>query len=194
MKTVAVDLDDTLNDFTQTLETAEFPYDSAYNVAPEKFDTYLEKVRRGESDPNELLSTEYSYFVHKIHAECYRQSQARPGAAEFMQWLRENRWRIVIVTHRDLRRANDVTRQWLRENGMPFDHLFLTLNKLKFCEAWNVRCLVDDHLISLGPQNEPDDVEVFYPIMSKHERLPIQRGRGFRNFDELKQWMPNYDC
>ena len=194
MKTIAVDLDDTLNDFTQTLETAQFQYDPAYNITQETFQKYLAMVRRRESDGNELLSTEYSYFAYKIHLECYRMTQARPGAAEFMQWLRNDGWRIVILTHRDLRRSNDVTRAWLRENGMPFDYLFLALNKLEFCKAWKVRCLVDDHLLSLAPRDDSYDVEVFYPIMSKHEGFPAQRGRGFRNFDELKQWIPNQDC
>jgi 5'(3')-deoxyribonucleotidase len=193
MKTIAVDLDDTLNDFTRTLQTARFSYDPAYNISPETFDRYLEKIRRGESDANELLSTEYSYFCYRIHAECYRLAPALPGAAEFMRWLRENRWRIVILTHRDLRRSNEATRRWLRENEIPFDHLFLALHKLAFCKAWKVQCLVDDHPMNLAPSDDPHEVELFYPITSQHERLPIQQGRGFRNFDELKQWIPNQD-
>jgi 5'(3')-deoxyribonucleotidase len=194
MKTIAVDLDDTLNEFSATLQGTEFSYDAAYNIAQETFDKYLRKIRSGEPDADALLSTEYSYFCYKIHAECHRLAPARPGAAEFMQWLRANQWRIVIVTHRDLRRSNEATRAWLRENGMPFDYLFMTLNKLEFCKAWQIRCLVDDHLVNLAQWDDPYELEIFYPVMSKHAGFAVQRGRGFRDFEELKQWIPNQDC
>jgi hypothetical protein len=189
MKTIAVDLDDTLNDFTQTLQGTAFPHHPAYNLPPETFDKYLEMVRSGVPDANELLSTEYSYFYFKIHLECYKLAAARPDAVAFMQWLRANEWRIVICTHRDLRRSNDCTRKWLQDNGIPFDYLFMALNKLEFCKAWGIRYLIDDHLFNLS-QGDRYDTQIFYPIMSKHAQFAPLHGRGFGNFEELKQWIP----
>jgi len=191
MNTIAVDLDDTLNDFTQTLQAAPFSHDAAYNISPEMFARYIGMVRSGHSESNDLLSTEYSFFRYRIHAECYKLANARPGAVDFMRWLRANQWRIVILTHRDLRRANASTREWLRDNNIPFDYLFMALHKLEFCKAWNIGYLVDDHLVNLARHDTLYDTQVFYPIMPKHEKFEVHRGRGFTNFDELKQWIPS---
>ena len=108
-----------------------------------------------------------------------------------MQWLRANEWRVVIVTYRDLRRSNELTRKWLHDNEIPFDYLFMTLNKLEFCKAWKIGYLVDDHLVNLVQSNEPGGPQVFYPVMSKHKTGVIYRGKGFENFNELKQWIQN---
>jgi hypothetical protein len=189
MKTIAVDLDDTLNDFTQTLQTASFSYSPAYNISPETFDQYIGMIRSGFREANDLLSTEYSFFCYRIHAECYRLANARPGAVDFMKWLRANQWRIVILTHRDLRRANGDTRKWLQDNHIPFDYLFMALHKLEFCKAWDIGYLVDDHLMNLARHDTPYDTQLFYPIMPKHEKFEVHRGRGFTNFHELKQWI-----
>jgi uncharacterized HAD superfamily protein len=187
-KAIAVDLDDTLNDFTATLRSAPFPYDERYALSEETFGRYLEKVRSGAPDTGELLSTEYSYFRYKIHAECYRLARARADGVAFMQWLRREHWRIVLCTHRDLRRANDITRTWLAENEIPFDHLFMALNKIVFCKVWGIPHLVDDDPFNMthGAQY---GVDVYYPIMAKHASLPASAARGFQGFEEVQLWI-----
>jgi hypothetical protein len=188
MKTIAIDLDDTLNDFSETLQKTHFAHNSADGISAETFDHYLRMLRSGAADGNDLLSTQYSYFCYKIHNECYQLTTARADGVDFMQWLRANDWRIVICTHRDLRRSNECTRKWLEDNGIPFDYLFRALNKLEFCKAWGIKTLVDDHLFSLT-QEGSYDIEVFHPVMAKHEDLELRRGKGFRNFEELRQWI-----
>jgi len=188
MKTIAIDVDDTLNNFTETLQNTRFAHDAAYGISPETFDKYIEMLRAGTGDSNDLLSTEYTYFRYRIYHECYNLAAARADGVEFVRWLRANEWRIVICTHRDLRRSNNCTRKWLEDNGIPFDYLFMALHKLNFCKAWGIEYLVDDHLFNLVC-NDSDDVQVFYPIMPKHARVRSPRGRGFANFDELKQWI-----
>jgi len=189
MKTIAVDLDDTLSNFTETIQRTQFPNPDKYGLSSEVFGRYIAMLRGGVSDAGDLLSTEYSYFCYKIHSECYKLATARPDGVEFMQWLRANGWRIVICTHRDLRRSNEGTRQWLRDNGIPFDFLFLALNKLDFCKAWEIQYLVDDHLFNLL-HGDRYDIDIFYPIMSKHATFEKRAGRGFHDFGEIKQWIP----
>jgi uncharacterized HAD superfamily protein len=188
IRTIAVDLDDTLNDFTATLRRSPFPYDESYALSAETFSRYLERVRDGTPETGNLLSTEYSYFRYKIHAQCYRLARARPDGVEFMQWLRSNGWRIVICTHRDLRRANEITRRWLAENEIPFDHLFMALNKIVFCKAWGIAHLVDDHEFNIA-HGAPYGVSVYYPVMEKHGSLPAHAARGFQTFEEVKRWI-----
>ena len=186
--TIAVDLDDTLNDFTETLSKSPFPYDEAYALPEETFHGYLGKVRLNAPEPGDLQSTKYTFFRYKIHEHCYRMAGARADGVEFMRWLRRNGWRIVICTYRDLRRANDGTRKWLKENDIPFDYLFMALNKIVFCKVWGIGHLVDDDEFNIV-HGETYGVKVYYPITAKHASPPARGARGFHSFDEVKRWI-----
>jgi hypothetical protein len=188
MKTIAIDLDDTLNDFTATLQGTEFSRDHGDPLAPELFEEYLAKLRAGWDGGGDLLSTDYTFFRYRIHHECYQRSRARADGVAFLQWLRRHDWRIVICTHRDLRRAQDSTRRWLKENALPFDHLFMAGNKIVFCKLWGIEHLVDDDRFSIthGPTH---GVSVYYPSTGAASADPAPVARGFRNFDEIIPWI-----
>jgi hypothetical protein len=188
VKTIAIDIDDTLNNFAETLAKTDITYEAKYTVSPEVFATYLAMVRNNEGDQDELLSTEFSYFRQKIHGECFDLAVARPGGVEFTQWLKKNGWRIVICTHRDLRRTELSTRMWLQKNGIPFDYLFVALDKLSFCKAWEIKYLVDDHLSSIQYADRYG-VTVFYPIVAGQGEPEPGLARGFNSFDEVRQWI-----
>jgi hypothetical protein len=187
-RTIVVDLDDTLNDFTETLCQGRFPYDAGYALPEETFHRCLEGIRHDTPEAGDLLSTEYSFLRYKIHAQCHRTARARADGVAFMRWLRRQGWRIVICTQRDLRRANDDTRAWLRENDIPFDHLFMARNKIVFCSAWGIAHLVDDDVFNIAHGGRYG-VNVYYPVMEKHGSLPAHSARGFRTFEEVKSWI-----
>jgi hypothetical protein len=188
MKTIAVDIDDTLNNFSETLQRADFPHHERYALTPEVFQTYLDQLRSAPDEKGDLLSTEFTYFRYKIHHECYTLATARADGVEFMKWLRRDKWRIVICTSRDLRRANEATRKWLHENEIPFDYLFLALNKLEFCKAWGIELLLDDHIFSVMYADHYRQ-NVYYPVLPKHEKLESGYAKGFTAFEEVKEWM-----
>jgi hypothetical protein len=187
-KTIAVDLDDTLNNFTQTLKTASFAYDGSYRLSEPVFNGYLERLRSGAREEGDLLSTEYSFFRYKIHQRCYELSAARADGVAFMRWLRAAGWRIVICTHRDLRRANACTRQWLGDNGIPFDHLFMAWNKIVFCSAWGIGHLVDDDPFTIT-HGDTHGVRVYYPMLERLRALEPNNARAFSAFDEVRRWI-----
>ena len=191
-KTIAVDLDDTLNNFTETLLKTNFAYDERFSVTRPVFDEYLKRVRSGAAEDEDLLSTEYSFFRTKIHLECYRRATARPDAVAFMQWLRREHWRIVICTHRDLRVAYPCTKAWLDENGIPFDWIFRAGNKIVFCRLWGIPTLIDDNFFPIEYGGRYG-VNVFYPIHDHNRTLGGDRvgdgARGFTTFDEVKSWI-----
>ena len=74
MKTVAIDIDDSLNNFTETLRATHFSHDPSSMIPPEAFGKYLEMLRSGKSEEDDLLSTEFTYFRHKIYSECFPES------------------------------------------------------------------------------------------------------------------------
>jgi 5'(3')-deoxyribonucleotidase len=187
-KTIAVDLDDTLNDFTDTLRRTEFTHDGAFSFSQEVFDDYLKRIRSGGREESDLLATEYSFFKNRIHQKCYDLAVPRPDGIEFMQWLRNNGWRIVICTYRDLRRSNDATRKWLADHGIPFDHLFMAWNKIVFCAAWGIEHLVDDHSFN-AVHGRRYGVNVYYPIREGQKGMADHGARGFSAFGEVRQWI-----
>lgn len=189
-KTIAVDLDDTLNDFTRILRDTDFAYDPGYPFSEETFKSYLHRMRNGIPEDSGLLSTEYSFFQYRISEQCYRLAHARPDGIEFMKWLRKDGWRIVICTTRDLRRANECTVTWLKENDIPFDHLFMAYNKIVFCRLWGIEHLVDDAVFNIV-YGERYGVNVYYPLMEKNRSLKCAQSRGFQSFREVKQWLGN---
>jgi hypothetical protein len=186
-KVIAVDIDDTLNDFTQTLRRTPFPYHPRYALPEATFHEYLAGIRDGAPEPSDLLSTAYLALRFKIHEECYRIAIARADGVEFMKWLRDDDWRIVICTRRDLRRVGDSTKEWLAAHRIPFDYMFSALNKIAFCRAWHISLLVDDEAnsIEFGPRY---GVRVFYPA-SAHGPAAPAGARGFGVFDEVKRWI-----
>jgi 5'(3')-deoxyribonucleotidase len=188
MKTIAIDLDDTLNNFEVTLQTTVFRNDAVYGISEQVFDDYLARVRRHAPEPNDLLSTEYSFFNYQIHQQCYQLAAARADGGEFVRGLKSKGWRIVICTYRDLRRANDCTRKWLKENDIPFDHLFMAWNKIVFCRLWQIEHLVDDDPFNII-HGETYGVNVFYPAMERHKGLAPNRARAFHSFDEITPWI-----
>ncbi len=187
-KTIAIDLDDTLNDFTPTLRGTEFNYDAGHGLPEPVFRQYIDRLRAGARDESALLSTEYSFFKYKIHQRCYELAHARPDGVEFMRWLRAAGWQIVICTHRDLRRANACTRRWLGDNGIPFDYLFMAWNKIVFCRAWGIRDLVDDDPFNIQ-HGERHGVNVYYPAAIAPRTMAPSGARAFQSFEEVRRWI-----
>jgi 5'(3')-deoxyribonucleotidase len=188
MRTIAVDLDDTLNDFTETLRRAPLPFDPSYALPEATFDAYLDRVRRDVPDPSDLLATDFSFFKYRIHQRCWELAEGRQDGIEFVRRRRRAGWRIVICTYRDLRRANDCTRRWLRERDVPFDHLFMAWNKIAFCRLWGIVHLVDDDPFNVV-HGARHGVNVYYPRMAKHEGLDARGARGFEHFSEIEPWI-----
>jgi uncharacterized HAD superfamily protein len=172
----------------------QFVRDETHALSEEAYQDYLAKLRCGWTESGDLLSTEFSFFRYKIHQQCYERARARTDGVRFTQWLRQNHWRIVICTYRDLRRAQDCTRKWLADNEISFDYLFMTGNKIGFCRAWGIEHLVDDEAINIT-LGERFGVNVYYPAA---ERLPAPptnpvrtpaAARAFQTFDEIKPWI-----
>ncbi|MEO6994344.1 MAG: hypothetical protein ABI273_11990 [Lacunisphaera sp.] len=188
MRTIAIDLDDTLNNFEETLQTTTFQHDESYGFSAPVFADYLARLRQHRPGDDELLSTEYSFFKYQIHQQCYERAAARADGIEFVRGLKQDGWRIVICTYRDLRRAQDCTRKWLGDNGIPFDHLFMAGNKIVFCRAWGIEYLVDDDPFNII-QGEKYGVKVFYPALARLNALPPNGARAFHSYAEILPWI-----
>lgn len=189
MKVIAVDIDNVLNNFSATLASSTFKYNDLYGLSREEFDYYLDLVKRNAFAESKFLTTKFSDFRYRIHAQCYRLAQANPDGVRFMQWLKENGWKVVICTKRNLRLTGECTKKWLRDNQIPYDYLFMALNKIVFCKLWGVSHLIDDDTLNII-HGELYGITVYYPIfMDKHSSVASHAAKGFTRFEEIKQWI-----
>ncbi|SDF41877.1 hypothetical protein [Sporolituus thermophilus] len=136
-KTIAVDIDDTLNNFSEVLNTFRPTNDNEYNQAL----IYAKKDKLLYDD----IPKKYYPKIREIHKQAYILADIAPGAQEFMQWLNTNGWRVVILTYRDLRNCYIETKQWLAKHGIHYDLLIDTSDiKAKVCRLWQIHYLIDD--------------------------------------------------
>lgn len=188
MKVIAVDIDDVLNNFSDTLANSTFQYSDSYGLSCEEFDNYLRLVKSNDSAESEFLTNKFSDFRYRIHEQCYCLAQAKPDGVAFIQWLKNNGWKVVICTKRNLRLAGEGTKKWLQENNIPYDYLAMALNKIVFCKLWEIPYLIDDDILNII-HGELYGIRVYYPIMVKHNSTFPQTAKGFTLFEEIKQWI-----
>ncbi len=196
-KVIAVDIDNVLNNFDDTLRTLEFTYDKsnrswgAVHQSAEEFMRKLKliKQQKAEASYDKTLNAMWNH-AHKL---AHLQAKVKQGASEFLWYLKANNYRVIIMTRRDLRYALAYTQNFLENNNLPYDDMFQSNRKASTCRLWNIPILIDDEIEPIRLSNKiPNPVQVYYPIMDKHkglgEDLPIT-ARGYHYFRELQQWI-----
>jgi len=185
MKTIAVDIDNTLNNFMETLINTEFPYDKEkYSIDEATFKEYLVDIK-AEKERDE---DKYNNLSAAIHRQAYTIAKPRPGAAKFMRQLKNDGWRIVIMTYRDLRGCLEDTKEWFKKYKIPYDYFFRANDKIVMCKAWDIKTLIDDEPYNII-YGEEFGIQVYYPVMEKHKQLPPTLAKGFNNFEEVAAWI-----
>lgn len=187
-KVIAVDIDDTLNNFSETLKNISLKhkdYDWLYKDKTE-FNKMITKVKNNDFTDDEYKTLKIKQFITLVHQEVYLQAKARPDAIKFMQWLKSNNWKIIILTYRDLRKIFSETKEWFAKYHIPYDYFFSAGNKLVFCGIWKIRYLIDDNPVNIvsGP---PLGINTYYPINDVNRALKTKdiKAIGFDKFDEL---------
>ena len=188
MKIIAVDIDNVLNDFSDTLSNTVFEYDDSYGLTHEQFNQYLILIKQNAVGESDLLTTKFSDFRYRIHAQCYNLAKANLDGVAFMNWLKEHNWQIVICTQRNLKLAGECTKSWLTANHIPYDYLVMALNKIVFCKLWDIPYLVDDDILNIT-YGEQYGIQVYYPIKAMNDTPCPATARGFVKFEEIIQWI-----
>lgn len=188
VKVIAVDIDDVLNNFSETLAQTTFEYKDAYGLSRDQFQEYLALVKQDTFPKTEFLTTKFSDFRYRIHEQCYQMAKAQPEGVSFMQWLKKRDWKVVICTKRNLKLAGENTKAWFKDNDIPYDQLFMVLNKVVFCKLWDISYLVDDDPLNIfyGGQY---GVQVFYPGAIHYDMSPPFGAKAFNRFEEIQAWI-----
>lgn len=190
-KVIAVDIDGTLNNFDEVLENINIEYGAKeWDFSEEAFNKYLSLIKAHDR-PNHN-DYDFGMLYKYIHLKCYELTKARSDAIKFMQWLKQNGWKIIILTARDLRLSLETTKEFLYNNKIPFDYIFhaVSVCKIAFCDLWEINYLIDDDADAITDNsNISRRMNIFYPIMEKHKNLPDIKAKGFKNFNEVKAWI-----
>lgn len=196
-KVIAVDIDNVLNDFDDTLRKIEFPYDKANSSwgsvhhSEEDFVRKLDIIKQQKAELR--YDKTFNAMWNHAHKLAHMQAQVRSGASEFLWYLKQNNYRVIIMTRRDLRYALEYTKNFLKNNNLPYDDMLQSNIKAATCSLWNIPILIDDEIEPIVLSNKlSNPVQVYYPIMDKHKGLaeePQITAIGYNCFKELKQWI-----
>lgn len=196
-KVIAVDIDNVLNDFDDTLSKIEFPYDksnSSWGSVHHSEEEFTQKLAMIKQQKTELhYDRTFNAMWNQAHKLAHLQAKVKQGAAEFLWYLKENNYRVIIMTRRDLRYALEYTKNFLENNKLPYDDMLQSNVKAVTCSLWNIPVLIDDEIEPIMLSNKlSNSVQVYYPIMDKHQGLaedPQITAIGYHCFKELQQWI-----
>jgi len=196
-KVIAVDIDNVLNNFDDTLKNINFPYDKnnyswgSVHISERKFQEALAIIK--QQGPLQFDDRTINSIWNHAHQLSHKQAQVKPGASEFMWYLKQHNYRIIIMTRRDLRYTLEYTKDFLENNNLPYDDLFNSNSKILTCSLWHIPILIDDEVETIASSSElPNPVQVYYPIMDKHQGLADNfsvTAIGYHYFKELTQWI-----
>lgn len=184
-KIIAVDIDDTLNNFSETLVRYEFVYKKECGVSKEIFNKWLPLVKKRVIVRESRAYLDFVLYIHRI---VYTNAQAKQGAEEFMDWLKAAGYKIVIMTYRDLRYCLKDTKTWLEDNAIYYDYLFGTDQKITMCRKWQIPYLIDNdwkNILRSGWWG----VQVFYEIADSNQKLAGKHAIGYKKMQEISTWL-----
>lgn len=189
-KVIAVDIDDTLNYFTEALEQLAVNYDdySYLGIDRDTFDKYVDLIKKQEGLERDYIN-EFDRLSYDLHRKVYKIAEVKPDAPMFMQWLKKQGWTIVLLTYRDLRHCIDDTREWMKKHRIPYDYIFHADNKVVFCKTWKIPILIDDAPVNIFAAPK-QGIKMFYPITKFNQNTEnMEEAKGFNKFVEVKQWI-----
>ena len=179
-KIIAIDIDNVLNNFSEVLKTADFEDGGK----PDMYRKHIDDIRRDCWDRKDL---DIRYYARYIHQQCYIDAKPVDGAAAFTKALKDKRYTIVIMTHRDLSISWLDTGNWLSGNNIKYDYLTHTANKLSMCKRWGITSLVEKNL-NVITDAAHWGIKVYYPMSVDLDTCYRDDNTcvyGFYNFDEV---------
>ena len=119
--------------------------------------------------------------AHKI----FRNVKPQAGCKELLDWLERMDFIIHFVTARD-DRYGEVTKEWLKEHGLPYAGLWFKESKGALCRSLGIEMFVDDYWENCLDIRDHGIVSL---LMSAPHNLPysaekgIYRVRSWREID-----------
>jgi len=144
-----IDIDDTISNTYETM----LPYlekymknvlNKEFNNVPSKIDYYKLEKRYG------ITHEEEEEFWLNNFVEIIENVIPKKSSLDVLKEIKENGHKLILITARfENLRANivEVTKKWLKENGIEFDKLIVdSQNKLEIAQKENIDIFFDDSI------------------------------------------------
>lgn len=166
-KAITVMLDDLATAFSATLEKLGIPYDAeTQSIFDAKLVGYFTKP------PGELTETAVQVFTGV---------PVRRDGADFIGWLKEQGFKVLLCVNRDIRLCYDITVKWLAQNGVQFDYLFTATAPAGLCMDMDIPLLAYNL-----PKGETDHIQLVTFTEENNRKQPEILG-DFQDFEDVKQ-------
>ena len=146
---IGIDIDDTISETFEAL----LPYSQKYTIEDLKRKSEVQIDANCANHfyivyMNGWNEQEALVFWEKYYAEILRVLNIKKFASEVINKLRKQGHKIYLITARwDMKKDNveEITKQWLKENNVEYDGLFLNASdKLELVQKNNIDIFIDD--------------------------------------------------
>lgn len=147
---IGIDIDDTLTDISEELESASLEYAKKLGKYKAKDTTNLVDKNDGNiyQEKYGFNYDELKYFLKDIQESITEKAIPREGVKEVISKLRKAGNEIYIVTARDSEFHDDpytMSKEWLDKNNIEYDKLIVNArNKSLICKEENIDVFIDD--------------------------------------------------
>lgn len=181
---IGIDIDDTItNSYKEIFEQIG----KYYNV--NSYYLIEEGYKYEDVSKDEVNFPDYNNFCRTVVENLLKTVSLKHGAKEMIKKLQEEGNEIILITARDYQEFSspyDLTRQFLKENDIPYDKLYVGIKqKGRFCKEKNIDVLVDDsitHCKSAKENNIP------------HLLLDNTFNRDNKELDRVYGWYDAYNA
>ena len=189
---IGIDIDDTISETFETL----LPYAQKYTIEDLKreskvdidgnFSNHFYIVYMNGWNEQEAL-----VFWEKYYEEVLRELNIKKFAAGIINKLRKEGHKIYLITARwDMRvdSVKKITEQWLEENNVEYDGLFLNVgDKLELVKENNIDIFIDDSFNNCKKIAENTEAKVYMMTTRVNENLDSE------NIKRVFSWPEIYD-
>ena len=189
---IGIDIDDTISETFGTL----LPYSQKYTIEDLKRES---KIFIDNNCTNHFYilningwnEKEAVEFWKKYYAEILRKVNIKKFASEIINKLRQEGHKIYLITARwdmDKDNVEEITKQWLKDNKVEYDGLFLNANdKLTIAKENNIDLFIDDSFNNCKTIADNSNIKVY--MMNSIVNGNIQD----ENIKKVFSWPEIYD-
>jgi len=187
---IGIDIDDTISETFEIL----LPYSQKYTTQDLKKESKLD-FRVDLSNHfyivymNNWNEQEAIAFWEKYYAEILKQVNIKKFASETIKKLREEGHKIYLITARwDMKKDNveEITKQWLKENNVEYDGLFLNASdKLKLAKENKIDLFIDDSFNNCKKIAHDSDIKVYMMTSRVNESFNDEKIKRVFSWPEI---------
>ena len=187
---IGIDIDDTISETFETI----LPYAQKYTIEDLKRESKV-NLTGNLADHfyivyvNGWNEQEAIAFWEKYYAQILKEVNIKKFASEVINKLRQEGHKVYIITARwDMKKENveEITRNWLQENNVEYDGLFLNASdKLSIAKENNIDIFIDDSFKNCKKVADGNDIKVYMMDSRANEQMNDEKIKRVYSWPEI---------